>query len=67
MERFCSKCNTAMVEAKLDSNGPIRVSRKQEKPGLLGVNSAVLSAIEVFVCQDCGLIDWYAAEPNKLN
>jgi len=66
METFCSKCNTEMVEAKLDSNGPIRVSRKLEKAGLLGVKSAGLSTVEAFVCPSCGLIDWYAAEPSKL-
>lgn len=67
MERVCSKCNKEMVEAKLDSNGPIRVSKKQEKAGLLGLKSSNLSTIEPFVCPSCGLIEWYASEPANFN
>ncbi len=61
MKNTCSKCEGVMFEAKLDSY-PIRVYKTTEKP-----NAKTLSNIShCFVCSNCGFIEFYAKEPEKL-
>lgn len=56
----CVKCETTMVEAKLDSS-PIRVYRAAVKP-----TKETMSTIDpCFVCPECGFIELYAAAPGK--
>jgi hypothetical protein len=60
MENNCSKCNTVMVEASLDSF-PFRIYKAEEKP-----NAHTMSAISpCYVCPSCGFIELYAKEPDK--
>ena len=60
MENSCSKCQTLMVEAKLDSF-PVRVFKAGEKP-----NSKTMSDISpCYVCPHCGFIEFYATKPEK--
>lgn len=62
MENTCIKCESMMVEAKLDSY-PIRVYKSIEKP-----NSETMSEISpCYVCPNCGFIELYASNPEKLN
>ncbi|HZG71072.1 MAG TPA: hypothetical protein VEY51_05970 [Chondromyces sp.] len=61
MEDQCSKCNTIMVKAELDSF-PVRMYKAGEKP-----NSNTMSTIQPYVCTNCGFIDFYATEPEKFN
>lgn len=65
MKHICPKCNTAMVEAKLDSLAPIRIHKKQDKVGLIGVKSDELSNINQSVCPSCGFIEFYAVAFDK--
>ncbi|HZG73316.1 MAG TPA: hypothetical protein VEY51_17410 [Chondromyces sp.] len=61
MKNKCSKCNSIMVEAKLDSF-PFRIYKAGEKP-----NSNTMSNITPYICTSCGFIDFYATEPEKFN
>lgn len=60
MANTCSKCESIMVEAKLDSY-PIRVYKSTEKP-----NQETMSNIApCYVCPTCGFIELYASNPEK--
>lgn len=62
MEKNCSKCNSVMVEGKLDSL-PIRLYKSDVKP-----TAKTMSYINpCYVCPGCGLIDFYVKEPEKFN
>ncbi|OCA90044.1 hypothetical protein A8L44_03725 [Bacillus sp. FJAT-27986] len=62
MREKCIKCESAMVEAKLDSY-PIRVYKSTEK-----ANSKTMSEVSpCYVCSNCGFIELYALNPEKLS
>lgn len=60
MEKSCLKCEIIMVEAKIDSY-PIRVYKTSEKPNVKTMSN--ISAC--YVCPNCGIIEFYADEPEK--
>lgn len=60
MEKIYSKCETVMIESKLDSD-PIRIYKADVKP-----NAKALSNINpCFVYSNFGFIDFYVEEPEK--
>ncbi|MFN7249892.1 MAG: hypothetical protein ACK4M9_03785 [Anaerobacillus sp.] len=60
MEKKCSKCESVMIEAKLDTY-EIRAYKADVKP-----NAKTLSNINrCYVCSNCGFIDFYVEEPEK--
>lgn len=60
MENTCIKCQSKMVEAKLDSY-PIRVYKATEKPKL----ETMSDITPCYVCPNCGFIELYASTPEK--
>ncbi|KPL61013.1 hypothetical protein [Rossellomorea vietnamensis] len=62
MSEICIKCESAMVEARLDSY-PIRVYKTTEK-----ANSNTMSEVSpCYVCSNCGFIELYALNPEKFS
>lgn len=62
MRGICIKCESVMVEAKLDSY-PIRVYNTTEK-----ANKKTMSEVSpCYVCSNCGFIELYALNPEKLS
>jgi hypothetical protein len=59
MDKICSKCNSVMIESKLDSD-PIRVYKADVKP-----NATTMSNITPYVCTSCGFIDLYVEDAGK--
>ncbi|GGD14293.1 hypothetical protein GCM10011389_22390 [Pontibacillus salipaludis] len=61
MEQTCIKCESVMVKAKVDSH-TIRVYNSAFK-----ANSKTLSEVSpCFVCPNCGFIELYALNPERL-
>ncbi|MBB6452653.1 ssDNA-binding Zn-finger/Zn-ribbon topoisomerase 1 [Salirhabdus euzebyi] len=61
MDVNCPKCHSVMTKAKLD-NHPIRVYKADVQPSaetISGVKSCN-------VCPDCGYIELYATNPEKI-
>jgi hypothetical protein len=60
VDKICSKCESVMIESKLDSD-PIRIYKADVKP-----NAKTMSNITpCYVCSNCGFLDFYVEEPEK--
>ncbi|MFC7685751.1 hypothetical protein [Ureibacillus sp. GCM10028918] len=60
MDKNCSKCNSIMVEAVIDSF-PIRIYKADVKP-----TAETMSSINpCYVCSNCGYIDFYVENVDK--
>lgn len=69
MEHICPKCSILMIEASLDHAGPFRIYKSKNSgkiAGFFGLKPNELTNINQSVCPECGYIEFYAEEPQKL-
>lgn len=60
----CTKCDTEMVMAVLTGNNIYPVLLKNKRKRLLDAEKMV--EVSCYVCPECGYIELYAKEPQKI-
>lgn len=59
----CPKCGSVSVEVAVNS-AYFSITQFQRDPGILGNKNRTI--IRAFACTNCGYIEFYAKEPQKI-